>query len=723
MGTVTTLVDHASVVPPEPARPATATMPGRRTAERAGLAALLIATTVLYLWHITIDGMGNQFYAGAAWAGSKSWEALLFGSLDPADFITVDKPPVSQWVMGLSGRIFGFSSASMLIPQALMAVAAVALLYGAVRRITNNPAVALLAGAALALTPVAALMFRFNNPDAVMVLLMTAAAYATVRALDRASTTWLMLAGAALGFAFLAKMLEGLMVLPALGLAYLVAAPNPLRTRLLQLLAALAALVVSSGWYVVLTLLWPASSRPYLAGSTDNNFMNLVLGYNGFARILGRNHGGGGGHPAAAHAAPAHAAAGDHPGFGGFGGQVHGVQRLFTGEFGFEIGWLLPAALLAFVLVLVSRGRAPRTDRMRAAALIFGGWIIIDGGVLSYMNGMVHPYYCLSIAPAVAGMFAIGVAEMWHRRTTAFGRFGTAALLLVTGMWSFVLLHRNSAWHPELRWSILVVTIVAAVALAVPRTHLAPRRLASVVLTIGLLGSLAGSAAYSFATVATAHSGGGPTVGPAQAGGRGGFGQSRPNPQLAALLKATNTTWAAATNGSSAAAGLELDSDKAVMAIGGFSGSDPVPTLAQFQADVRDGKVAYYVVQADGRNQGAAGRDQDAPGTPGQAGAVYPGGRGTADGRVQDAPGIRNQTGAVHPGTSAQSRGVVDGRSSAHGSRTTDGAPQSSSAENPGGSGGFGRNQHTDITDWVTATFPAQHIGTATVYQLTGYHG
>ena len=190
----------------------------------------------MYLWNITINGMGNQFYAGAVQAGSTNWEALLFGSLDTQNFITVDKPPVSQWVMGLSGQIFGFSSASMLIPEALMGVASVALLYAAVARITT-PRTGLLAGAALALTPVAALMFRFNNPDAVMVLLMMAAAYCTVRAMPRASAKWLVLAGVALGFAFLAKMLEGLMVMPAIGLAYLVVAPTPLRRRLLHLLA------------------------------------------------------------------------------------------------------------------------------------------------------------------------------------------------------------------------------------------------------------------------------------------------------------------------------------------------------------------------------------------------------------------------------------------------------------------------------------------------------
>ena len=260
---------------PEPQRARFVT--GHRLRSSLLLGLLLAATAVLYLWNVTINGMANQYYAASVQAGSRDWEALLFGSLDANNFITVDKPPLSQWVMGLSGQLFGFSSASMLVPQALMAVAAVALLYGAVRRI-SGPGAGLLAGAALALTPVAVLMFRFNDPDAAMVLLMTAAAYCTVRALERGSARWLAGAGVALGFAFLAKMLEGAMVIPALGATYLVTAPVRLRSRILHLAGAAAAFVLSAGWFVILTMLWPAASRPYIAGSTDNNFMNLVLG-------------------------------------------------------------------------------------------------------------------------------------------------------------------------------------------------------------------------------------------------------------------------------------------------------------------------------------------------------------------------------------------------------------------------------------------------------------
>ncbi|WP_233209178.1 glycosyltransferase family 39 protein [Mycobacterium sp. ENV421] len=563
--------------------------PGRFTLSttawrRIALGALLVTTAVTYLWNITINGMGNGFYAGAAQAGSKNWEALLFGSVDPHNFITVDKPPVSQWVMGLSGQIFGFSSASMLVPEALMAVGAVALLYGAVRRIAGTGA-GLLAGAAFALTPVVALMFRYNNPDAVMVLLMMFGVYCTVRALERASVKWMMLAGAALGFAFLAKMLEGLMVAPAIGLAYVLVAPTSVRRRLLHVAAAAATCMVSAGWFVALTLVWPAAARPYLAGSTDNNFMNLVIGYNGLARILGRNR-----------AVPA----------ADFGRQNPGLTRLFTGEFGVEIGWLLPAALFGLVFVLAVRARAPRTDLVRGGAVLFGGWLLVDGLVLSYMKGMVHPYYCLSVVPAVVALVAIGGREMWSLRDRLFGRLVLAATILVTGFWSWWLLGRNADWMPTLRWAILAVTVVATAALLVGLAA-DRRRVAAAALAVGVLVGAAGSGAYTFATIGQSHDGGGAQVGPAQADrghGRPG-GDDGDNVALDDLLKATDTQWSAAVNGSSAAAGYELATNTAVMAIGGFGGSDPVPSLTQFQADVAAHQIGYYIAPG---NHGGPGR-------------------------------------------------------------------------------------------------------------------
>lgn len=573
----------------------------RWTRDRVGLGVLLILTAITYVWNITVNGMGNQFYAGAAWAGSKNWEALLFGSVDPNNFITVDKPPVSQWVMGLSGQIFGFSSAGMLLPEALMAVASVALLYGAARRVAGRNT-GLLAGALFALTPVVALMFRYNNPDAVMVLLMMAGAYCTVRAFERAGAKWLALAGVAVGFAFLAKMLEGLMVAPAIALAYVIVAPTTVRRRLAHLAGAMLACLISAGWFVVLTLLWPASSRPYLAGSTDNNFMNLVMGYNGLARILGRDHGGGfnfGPSIGSGLGSTVHTSAAHHGGFSLFGGADPGITRLFSGEFGFEIGWLLPAALIALVVVFVTRRRAPRTDLVRGGAILVGAWLLIDGLVLSYMKGMAHPYYCLSVAPALAGVLAIGGSEMWRARHALVGRIALAATILVTGVWGWWLLERNSDWLPALRWAILALTITAAVALLLTVHSPNRRRLAAASLALAIVAAGAGSAAYAFATIGQSHEGGGARVGPPMADsngpGHGRWDDDSNNAQLDALLKATDTQWSAAINGSSAAAGLELSTDTAVMAIGGFSGSDPVPSLSQFRADVADHRIGYYI--------------------------------------------------------------------------------------------------------------------------------
>ncbi|MGF6889293.1 4-amino-4-deoxy-L-arabinose transferase-like glycosyltransferase [Nocardia sp. GAS34] len=540
---------------------------GPSTWDRVGLALLLGGTAVAYLWNITVNGTANAFYAAAVWSATRSWKALLFGSLDPNNVITVDKPPVSQWVMGLSARVFGFGSAAELVPQALIGVATVALLYGAVRRLAGRNA-GLLAGACLALMPVGALMFRFDKPDPVMVLLMTAAVYALVRALPAASTKWLVLGGIALGFAFLSKMLEGLMVAPALCLTYLIAAPNPLRQRCIQLLAALAALVVSAGWYVALTMVWPVSSRPYIAGSTDNSFMNLVFGYNGFGRLLG--------HRPAGHAGKARPFA-------------DGPARLFTGEFGFEIGWLLPAALMALVLLLVARRGRPRTDSIRGAAIVFGVWLIIDGGVLSYMSGTVIPYYTLSIAPAVAALTAIGLHEMWGARDTWFGRGGAAALVLVSGVWGFVLLHRNAGWLPPLRWTLLAVDVIAAAALLFP---LMPRPGARIALAAGLVGALGGAGAYTVASLGQPHQVrlvAGPTV----------HGNGAPDPAanfpLIAMLKGTRTDWSAAVEFSQDAAVLELASRTPVMAIGGFRGTDGAPTFRQFVGDVSAHRITYYV--------------------------------------------------------------------------------------------------------------------------------
>jgi 4-amino-4-deoxy-L-arabinose transferase-like glycosyltransferase len=399
----------------------------------------------------------------------------------------------------------------MLVPQVLEGVAAVGLVYAAVRRWFGAPA-GLLAGAVLACTPVAALMFRFNNPDALMVLLLVAAAYTLIRALERAGTRWIVATGALIGFAFLAKMLQAFIVLPAFAGVYLLAAPTGLRRRIGQLALLGVSIAVAAGWWVATVALWPASSRPLIDGSGDNSILNLIFGYNGLQRLSGGTGNG-----------------------GGFSGPT-GAFRLFDDLMGGQASWLLPAALLALVAGLVARGRAPRTDRGRAALVLWGGWLVVTGAVFSFSSGVIHTYYTVALAPAVAALVGMGAALFWQYRDRASARVTAAVAVAGTSVWAFELLGRTPSSLPWLRWAVVAAGLASAALLMVspwlPR--LAPR-ITVAAIGLGLVAALSGPVAYTATTVTTPHTGSIPSAGPVVAtsalgGGPGGGGASGGGP-------------------------------------------------------------------------------------------------------------------------------------------------------------------------------------------------
>ncbi|HVA03592.1 MAG TPA: glycosyltransferase family 39 protein [Acidimicrobiales bacterium] len=671
--------------------------PGDPPWVRPALLTLLVGTAVLYLWGLGASGWANSFYSAAVQAGTKSWKAFFFGSSDASNFITVDKPPASLWVMEISARLFGVNAWSILVPQALEGVASVAVLYAAVRR-SFRPGAALLAGLVLATTPVAALMFRYNNPDALLVLLLTVAAYATVRALERANTWWLVLAMSAVGTGFITKMLQAFLVVPALGLVYLIAAPTPLRRRIVQLAVGAVALVVSAGWWVAAVALTPAADRPYVGGSQDNNILNLIFGYNGLGRISGSESGSVGGAGAA----------------GSRWGPT-GWLRFFGSEFGTQISWLIPAALIVALASLWLWRRRPRTDAARSAMLLWSGWLIVTAVVISLAKGIIHPYYSVAAAPAIGAMVGIGASALWEKRSTIVARAALAAALAATAVWSYFLLDRAPTWMPWLRSAVLVVGLGVAVFLIIT-----PRLRGQAALALGVIGvgaALAGPAAYALDTAATAHAGAIPSAGPAATagpggapggpggtfgggpggavtrrpgntggrfpggsstgrgstlgpgvrssvgsavpggnaatgvpsgslpsggsfppggfggppgaragangrlpsfGGRGGGGRaggggflsiSTPGTALVRTLEsnASAYTWVAATVNSNSAAGYQLATDDPVMAIGGFNGTDPAPTLAQFERYVADKKIHYFVPGGTGPGASTTG--------------------------------------------------------------------------------------------------------------------
>ncbi|MDG9720613.1 glycosyltransferase family 39 protein [Streptomyces sp. DH24] len=638
---------------------------------RPAFLGLLLVTALLYLWNLSASGWANSFYTAAVQAGSESWKAFFFGSLDAANAITVDKPPASLWPMELSVRIFGLTSWALLVPEVLMGVGTVAVVYAAVRR-RSGPAAGLIAGGVLALTPVAALMFRFNNPDAMLALLMSVACWSVVRALEDGRTRWLVWAGVAIGFAFLTKTLQAFLILPPLAVVYAVCAPVTAGKRLGQLALATVALVVSGGWWVAVVELWPASSRPYIGGSQNNSFLELTLGYNGLGRLNGEETGSVGG--------------GGGGGGGGTGqwGET-GWDRMFNSEIGGQISWLLPAALILLVAGLVLTRKAARTDVARGAFLVWGGSLLTTMLVFSYMAGIFHQYYTVALAPYLAAVVGMGAAALWERRGTPWASLALAAAVTATAAWGYVLLNRTPDHLPWLRWAVLVGGLVAALGLVFAGRL--PRGLALAAAGLGLTASLAGPTAYTISTVQAGHSGSIVTAGPAGAsmgggpggGGRGGGfpgggmpdqnqqngnggtqngdgtpqglpgggtgglpggGAPGPNQQggdgttqgqggrmpgeggggMGGLLNGASVsseakkllesdadqyTWVAAAVGAQNAASHQLSTGEPVMAIGGFNGTDPSPTLAQFKKYVADGKIHYFV--AGGNGGGMAG--------------------------------------------------------------------------------------------------------------------
>ncbi|CAN7218053.1 ArnT family glycosyltransferase [Knoellia sp. LjRoot47] len=630
---------------------------------RPALLGLLVLTAVLYTWNLTSNGWANSFYSAAVQAGSDSWKAFFYGSSDAGNSITVDKPPAALWVMALSVRLLGLSSFSILLPEVLMGVGTVAVVHATVRRHWGHAA-GLVAGAVMALTPVAVLMFRFNNTDALLVLLMALGAWATMRSIEQGSARWMALVGVFIGLGFLTKTLQVLLVVPFFGIAYLVAADTTLRRRVIGAATGVAAMVLSAGWWVAVVELVPASMRPYIGGSQTNSFLELTFGYNGLGRLSGDETGSVG---------------------GGNGWGTTGLGRMFSSGIGGQISWLIPSAFILLAVGLWLRGRAPRTDLRRAGYIVWGGWLVVTMLTFSLMAGIFHEYYTVALAPAVAALVGMGSAEAWQRRDSLVG---AGALALATGAaagWGFILLGRTTAYGDWLRVLVLLVGLAAAVGLLLV-TRL-PRRAVPAVIAGALVAALAGPTAYSLTTVGTSHTGSIVTAGPSTAGtgGPGGRGMpggggmpggtppqggfpggaqggfpggaqggfpgggmpgapgttrgttpggttggtpggtgggmgglldaSTPSTEVVAALSenASSYRWVAAAVGSQNAAGLQLGTELPVMAIGGFNGSDPSPTLAQFQEYVEQGQIHWFA--ASGGGMGGRGGGMGGNGT------------------------------------------------------------------------------------------------------------
>jgi 4-amino-4-deoxy-L-arabinose transferase-like glycosyltransferase len=562
---------------------------------RPELAGLLLLSGLLYLWALGQNGFANEYYSAAVRAMSSSWHAFLYGSFDSAGVMTVDKPPLALWVQALSVRIFGFHSLSILVPQALMGLASVALVYDLVGRRFGRMA-AFTAGLVLALTPITVAIARHNNPDALLVLCTVAALWCVARALEDGRTRWLVPAGVAVGLGFESKMAAALLIVPALAAAYLWVAPRGRGAALGQLLAGGAALVVVGGAWPALVALTPAASRPWVSGTSDNSILSLILGYNGLGRL-----GGQAGGPQAI------------GGGGPFGGAA-GVWRLLNESLGGQAGWLLGFAVVAGIAIAIA-SRLRRTDLRTGWVIAVGGSFATIAVAFSAARGIFHPYYVSQLAPFTAALVGAGVAQL-----SDLGRPARilAPAAVVAGMATELAVLGGLPGQLRTIGTVMAVgAVLAAATLAVADT----KRMRRAALAGALAVLLLAPASWAVQTLGHASDGTFPAGGPAQAatggGGPGGgmfagppgggmFGDNTSLTSAIAYVERHGGGTIAVSSQSSAARTV-LSSSVDVAALGGFSGRESEVSVQWLAERVADGEIRW--VLTDGEGAGGMGND------------------------------------------------------------------------------------------------------------------
>ncbi|HVB72243.1 MAG TPA: glycosyltransferase family 39 protein [Ktedonobacteraceae bacterium] len=610
------------------------------------LGAILLISLILNVFQLTQEGYANTYYAAAIKSMIQNWHNFFFVSFDPGGFVTIDKPPVGFWIQAASAKIFGFSGLSILLPEAIAGVLAVLLLFHLVRR-TFGPVAGLIAALALAISPVSIVTNRNNTIDSLLVLTLLLGVWTLSIATEKGRLRWLLLTAVIVGVGFNIKMLQAYLVVPAFGLMYLLGAPISWKKRILHLLlATIILLFISFSWITVVDLI-PASQRPYVGSSQTNSELELALGYNGIERLLGIHFG-------SITSSTSSAASTNAP--GGVGGASEngavGPLRLFDTELGGQISWLLPLALLAMLAVAwQERVRLP-LNRRQQSLVLWGMWLITMVVFFS-VAGFFHKYYLTMLAPAICALVGIGIVTMWndYRRGSWRQWLLPTSLLITAGAQALVLTAYPdwSSWlTPIIVGFCLVVSAALVIGIVLPALRLDSR----ILVVVGMLALLLAPTVWSVVTVRQGSGGALPSAGPTAttsngsfAGNFGGFPEGFPggrlpegflgrgdfsrrdrpggftgspgsvsttDTKLISYLEAQqgSTKFLVAVPGSNSADSIILATGKAVMALGGFSGSDPILTLQQLQNLIKNGTIRYFLLQGSG-GFGGFGGDQN----------------------------------------------------------------------------------------------------------------
>jgi 4-amino-4-deoxy-L-arabinose transferase-like glycosyltransferase len=569
---------------------------------RPALIAVAALACLAYAWGAG-DVQLEPYYGAAARSMSESWHDFLFGAFDPAGTVTVDKLPGALWPQALALRVFGFHPWAIVLPQIVAGVLTVLVLYRAVRRLAG-PTAAIVAAVALAASPVTVAMNRGNVADSLLILLTVLAADATSAALTSGRRRSLLLAGVWVGLAFQAKMAQAWLIVPALALAYMVAAPGRAGVRARELaLAGVVTVVVSLSWMTVVSLV-PAGERPYEDGTRNNSVFSQVFSYNGLARIgLGDVLGS---PPQRAAFVVKRRQEGTHNKVATVAASWH---RLLSGLLGRGDGWLLPAALIGAVGALIERRRRPREDPPRACVLLWGAWFLV---LFAFFSGgdYLNSYYVAALSPATGALCGVGMAVFLRHRQSAPARAALAAAVLACAGYGAYLLSGGSEVPGWLLPLALCLGVIGALVALLARPLRTERRSADLITALILACALP-AAVVTSALIVTRNVG--PFTAPYQAGSApvtSGFSMEQQLSEAGATVERFASNYGTrvpfAISSSLLASPYIFATGSEILPIGGYWGGAPVPSLGELQRflarkEVRAALVPIQPASADPR--------------------------------------------------------------------------------------------------------------------------
>lgn len=613
---------------------------------RLALIGITLIAIFCNFWSLGQNGYGNLYYAATVKSMGENWHAFFFASFDPAGFVTVDKPPVGFWLQVLSTKLFGYTPFAIFLPQALAGVLSVVLVYWLVRRHFGRVA-GLIAATALALSPISVVTNRNNTIDSTLLLVLLLAAWAAFRAIETDRLRWLVVSGLLIAVGFNIKMMEAYLIVPAFALTFLLSSRKPWLRRIADLLISGVTMLGLSFLWVIIVDLVPAGLRPWVGSTSTNSELSLALGYNGIQRLFGMGSGSGGaggpggarpsgaggppaGGPPSGAGFPGGSGVGRPPGgpggpggaggAGGATGQVGlfntgnpGALRLFTQPLGGQIVWLLPLALIGVFVLAVARRFRPREDQQQQSLILWGGWLLTMTVFFSVAS-FFHQYYLSQMAPAIAAMAGIAIVTMWDQyRQPGWRGWLLPLALVVTAAEQVYIIASDPTWGTWLIPVIVIPTALAAIVLVAlrlrpdlvdnlrermaPTTHDLMRRVGVAAVTVGLLALLATPTVWSLYPALTNTVSDLPTAGATTLVGNAAP-SSQVDSQLVAYLEAHqgSATYLVATSSSNTADAIIITTGKAVMALGGFTGTDPILTTAQLQSLIKQGEVRYFLL-------------------------------------------------------------------------------------------------------------------------------